>query len=309
MGKLITVIIPVYNTEQYLDKCIKSVINQSYIDIEIILINDGSVDGSLNIINKYSILDNRILVINKNNTGQGESRNAGIIRSKGEYIFFLDSDDYLDTYCLEKLIEYNQDMACEIVVYNGNSFIDEVDIINNQPYFNIHDYYKDNIIGGEEFFHENMDCISPCLKFYRTRFLLENQILFPNYKYGEDIYFWAKCCLYTKKITYFNYCGYLRRHRKNSVSNTFNINIITERIQSISEIEKLINNSSFRSSPIFKKFTAVYVYRILGAILRLKNVKSKYKLLKTFQKFKGLKIIFRSFLCYKINNKCKSKNK
>lgn len=303
MNKLITIIIPVYNTEKYLNKCIQSVINQSYIDLEIVLINDGSVDNSLNIINKYAKLDNRIVVINKSNTGQGESRNIGINNAKGEYIFFLDSDDYLDRCCLENLISYNQKMDCEIIVYNGNGFLDETGVINDEPYFNIVDYYNNKIVDGEEFFHTNMDCISPCLKLYSKEFLIKNQILFPNYKYGEDIYFWAKCCLFTKKIIYSNYCGYFRRHRKNSVSNTSNIKIIMERIQSINEIKKLINNTNFKCSPTFKKFIGLYAYRIFGAILRLKNVKSIYKLLKEFKKVQGIKISIKYFLYYKIKIK------
>lgn len=299
MNKLITIIIPIYNSEKYLDQCIESVISQNYKELEIILINDGSADNSLKIINKYSELDNRIVVINKNNTGQGESRNIGINTAKGEYIFFLDSDDYLDRCCLENLISYNQKMDCEIIVYNGNAFLDGTSLIYDESYFNILDYYNNKIVDGEEFFNLNMDCISPCLKFYSKEFLIKNQILFPNYKYGEDIYFWTKCCLFAKKITYFNYCGYFRRHRKDSVSKTSNINIIMERIQSINEIKELINNTRFKYSPTFKKFIGLYVYRIFGAILRLKNIKSIYKLLKVFKKVQGIGISIKYFLYYK----------
>jgi glycosyltransferase involved in cell wall biosynthesis len=111
MEELISVIVPVYNTEQYLDRCIKSVVNQTYKNLEIILINDDSIDDSINILEKWKNKDNRIIVINKKHEGLSETRNVGIEKSTGKYISFVDSDDEIDLDMYEKLVSnFNNDV-------------------------------------------------------------------------------------------------------------------------------------------------------------------------------------------------------
>ena len=100
---LVSVIVPVYNVEKYLEECLDSIINQTLEDIEIICVNDGSTDNSLKILKKYAKKDNRIKIINQKNCGLGCARNSGLNQSQGDYIFFLDSDDYLNPNILEKL--------------------------------------------------------------------------------------------------------------------------------------------------------------------------------------------------------------
>jgi len=113
---LVSIIVPVYNSEQYLPQCIGSIINQSYKNIEIILINDGSTDNSGGICDKYAKSDKRIKVIHTGNYGPAAARNVGIKNSKGEFIFFLDSDDFIENNAISLLIEsYNQHKA-DIVI-------------------------------------------------------------------------------------------------------------------------------------------------------------------------------------------------
>lgn len=92
---LISIIVPIYNAEEFLGECIESILNQSYINIEIILVNDGSTDSSLNICNKYKEMDNRIKIISKSNSGVSDTRNIGISNALGKYICFTDADDML----------------------------------------------------------------------------------------------------------------------------------------------------------------------------------------------------------------------
>ena len=102
---IITIVIPVYNTEKYLDQCIESVRVQTYQEWEIIAIDDGSTDASLEILKKYRDLDSRIIIHEQSNQGAGPARNYGIKNAQGDYIAFLDSDDYwADERCLEKLV-------------------------------------------------------------------------------------------------------------------------------------------------------------------------------------------------------------
>lgn len=118
MNKLISVIIPVYNVQDYLNKCIDSVIAQSYKNLQIILINDGSTDNSLSILNKYLKIDNRIEVHSKTNGGLSDARNFGLNYAKGEYVSFVDSDDVLDINMLEILIKSICENNCDIAVCN-----------------------------------------------------------------------------------------------------------------------------------------------------------------------------------------------
>ncbi|MEG0292981.1 glycosyltransferase family 2 protein [Enterococcus sp.] len=104
MNNLISIVVPIYNSERYLKRCIESIVNQSYKYIEIILVNDGSTDDSLKICEYYSLLDNRIKLINQKNMGVSVARNRGITESTGQFIGFVDSDDYIEFNMYEKLI-------------------------------------------------------------------------------------------------------------------------------------------------------------------------------------------------------------
>lgn len=102
---LVSVIVPVYNVEKYLRKCLRSIIKQSYINIEIIIVNDGSTDNSSEIIQEFCCLDQRIISISKENGGLSSARNAGVRIAKGEYVWHVDSDDYAEDDCLRQMIE------------------------------------------------------------------------------------------------------------------------------------------------------------------------------------------------------------
>jgi len=114
----ISVIVPIYNCENFLDKCIESIINQTYKNLEIILINDGSTDNSLKIINEYAKKDKRIKIIDKKNEGVSPSRNKGIKESTGEYITFVDSDDYIDNNMIERMYQIIKEKKVEAVRIN-----------------------------------------------------------------------------------------------------------------------------------------------------------------------------------------------
>ena len=115
MDKLISVIVPVYNVEKFLDKCISSIVNQTYKNLEIILIDDGSTDESVQICDKWQEKDNRVRLTHKENTGVSDTRNIGLEKTTGEYICFVDSDDYIEPDYIENLYksltENNADIA------------------------------------------------------------------------------------------------------------------------------------------------------------------------------------------------------
>ena len=116
MNKTVSIIIPVYNTENYLKRCVQSVLNQTYRNLEIILVNDGSTDNSLKICEEYKRLDERVCVISENNRGVSHARNVGIKKANGEYLYFADSDDYLDVNSIKKMVEEIETKKCQLVV-------------------------------------------------------------------------------------------------------------------------------------------------------------------------------------------------
>ena len=122
MTEKITVIVPVYNVENYLNKCLDSLINQTYKNLEIIVINDGSTDNSGEICQEYAQKDNRIIYVEQENGGLSDARNAGLERMTGSYVTFVDSDDWVEPDYVEvlhnKLIGYQADIAIEILSYN-----------------------------------------------------------------------------------------------------------------------------------------------------------------------------------------------
>lgn len=132
----ISIIVPIYNSEKTIERCIKSLIRQTYKEIEILLIDDGSEDKSLEICNKYKKIDNRISVISKKNGGVSSTRNLGIKKSKGKYIQFVDSDDYIDNRMCEKLIFEMEKNKCDFVICGYKNINDAGKFIGDISYKN-----------------------------------------------------------------------------------------------------------------------------------------------------------------------------
>ncbi len=204
----ISLIIPVYNTEKYIDECLISVENQT-IDkrkLEVIIINDGSEDKSLNIIKKY-ISKNNWKLINQKNSGLSISRNNGIDISTGNYIMFLDSDDYLDKDTLKDMYETIKKEKSDLVIGKINAF-------DSKGYYG---YYFDKYISKNETFYykDKLDIIattSVCCKLY-SRKILKGIKFIPNLKH-EDHNFTAQIMLKNIKITTINKYYYYRRYRE-----------------------------------------------------------------------------------------------
>ena len=180
-----SVIIAAYNIEKYIERCIKSVINQSEREIEIIIVNDGSTDNTLNIIKKMNEIDDRIVVINKKNQGSIEARKTGLKYAKGEFILFLDGDDWLENNCIDELYKIAKDKKVDIVLYNAYIAYDDKKEILNTFNENMIDDIKKNPIKNLLLLN-----ISPTIwsKFIKKSFLNKNNIEFPkNISYAEDL--------------------------------------------------------------------------------------------------------------------------
>ena len=234
----VSIVIPVFNAEKYLARCLDSVINQTLKDIEIICINDCSTDKSLNILKTYASKDKRIKLINlPQNVGVGKARNIGIGEAKGEYIGFVDSDDFVDTDFYEKL--YNKTGEAEADAVKGNIY-DYCDITKTAKLNNFYDMNGKIRENFAYFYYGFTSAI------YKKSFIDNFKINFPEgINYFEDPYFSIKACINYKKITFDNNAKYYYVKRMDSLSSDLfkTQNLKNFRKIAIDIIEHL-NNSS-----------------------------------------------------------------
>lgn len=219
----ISVIIPVYNVEKYLKQCLDSVISQSYSNLEIILINDGSNDSSLSICREYEIIDERVVVINKKNGGLSDARNVGLDIATGNYIFFLDSDDFLDKKLLELLINQFSLFDIDIAMCSFTSFTDGTSDaklpINKKCKSHIY-RNKDESLKALYSKKNNINNVV-WNKLYKKN--LFDTIRFPVGKINEDMFTTYKLLFEAKGVLSINYPGYFYRVRKNSIMGQFSV--------------------------------------------------------------------------------------
>lgn len=265
----ISIIIPVYNVEKYLARCIDSILLQSFKDFEVICINDGSKDNSLKILKKYKNIDNRIKVINKKNEGSGEARNRGLELARGKYISFVDSDDWLNENFLEvmykKIInsEYDIVMCNPIIVYNKNKEIlrtgkfKELDFKKNP--FEIIEILNMPIIWN---------------KLYKKEILLKHNIKFPKFLYHQDVEFLYKVLVNTKKIYKIEKGLYYYYKRIDSVTGNINRKNIMDNFKILNNIEKYIKIEN-KNNDIFILFKIIYLFGVYLENEKNKDIKMK----------------------------------
>lgn len=204
-NSLVTIIIPVYNVEDYLIKCLESVSNQSYKNIEIIAVNDGSKDNSLDLLWKYKDIDDRLIIVDQSNKGLSGARNSAIEIATGEYIIFLDSDDFIKKELVEEVLKIIIKNDADIAVY-GYDKINEKGQLIARPNFG------ENIFDHDESLSKILSLsLSPmaCNKMYKKSLFIKNNIFYPLSKLHEDIgttykLFWnAKKIISTSKSYYY----------------------------------------------------------------------------------------------------------
>ena len=275
---MLSVIIPVYNVENYLNECLDSVINQTLEDMEIICIDDGSTDNSQDILKEYLKKDKRIKIITKENEGQAIARNLGIKEAKGEYIAFVDSDDFIEATMFEKLYtkakDNNLDIAmCKIATYNNQT----KEIKDNVWYYMLgvfRDFEKDifNHKDTKEF-----TCniaVTPYNKIYKTTLLKENNILFPEGLIFEDEKFFYDTYLRAKRVSIIDeFLYYYRINRKGSTVDTIKDNDFSD----IIPISKLIRET-FKETNNYEDYKILLSNRFIHLQLaRFTQTSQKYK--------------------------------
>ena len=232
----VSVIVPVYNVEDYLIECLTSIINQTLKEIEIICIDDCGTDNSINILKKYAKKDDRIRIIShKENKGLGPARNTGIKESKGEYISFIDSDDYISRDYLENLyntiIKYDTDIVSTINIkrvvgeaislysININKYLSIFQKIFNKNHF---EGISNANIKDEKENTKNYPFVVAWNKLYKRSFLLDNDLFFMDIKKGsEDEDFYQRLLLNSPSISYNHKSIYYYRERNYSLTEKY----------------------------------------------------------------------------------------
>jgi len=226
---LFSIIIPVYNVEPYLRQCLDSVIHQDYSDYEIICINDGSTDNSLAILKMYSKSDNRIKIINQKNCGLSAARNAGILEATGDYILFLDSDDWLEQNALQILAvkQYGEDLVCfngRRAFEDGKTEMPDSGIVENN--LTGWDYYNKYALVSRKFHF-----VCTVLRMYKRKFLIKNNLLFNEGILHEDNHFTPIICYFAQSVRVIPDILYIYRIRKGSIMQSQNVQRLFDMIK------------------------------------------------------------------------------
>lgn len=207
----VSIVVPIYNPGKKLKKCIESVLKQTFIDFELILVNDGSTDNSFDICNRYALQDKRIKVINKENEGLIKTRRRGIEEAKSDYIMFIDSDDWVDIRIIEVLYNEIIDNNCDIVVCNSYKVLGDRAIIkkeNNSQYFKENKIYEGDSIRTElveAYLHGHPFPASIFAKMYKKNLLLDGGKYLDKIKFlGEDLFYNIEIFLKSNKVKVIN---------------------------------------------------------------------------------------------------------
>lgn len=224
---LVTVVIPVYNAENYLDECVLSVLNQTYKNLQIILVDDGSKDNSPAICDKWAKADGRIKVIHKENEGAGMARNTGIFSAQGKYIFFFDSDDYVDLELIEKCVESAALNKSEVVAFGRYNFKENGEIKADN--IKLQKKFFDEMEIKEDFLPNLFNYgygfgISVWSKMFDLELINKHNIRFKSEReiLSEDAYFILELFTKIKSLSVIPEPLYYYRENENSFSHSFN---------------------------------------------------------------------------------------
>lgn len=273
---LVTVIVPVYNTEKYLDRCLKSITQQTYKNIEILLINDGSSDNSGKICDNWAEKDLRIKVIHKKNAGLGMARNTGIENATGEYISFIDSDDFidLDTYCLlvNNLKNFNADTSyCSLKKY-----------FNDTKKIKTSSKIKEGIFTGKEILYDIIGSMpkeksdynremSVCLGIFSMEIIQKNNIKFVSERefICEDLIFDFQYLTCAKKIIVSNQEKYYYCINEDSLTHKYNSERFIKNIVLYEKVSSMIRKEfKEKSLEAILRFNRLFIGMIRSTIVQ-----------------------------------------
>lgn len=292
MEELISVIVPVYNIENYVNRCVESIVNQTYKNLEIILVDDGSSDKSACICDEWKARDTRIKVIHKRNGGLSDARNAGIKSANGIYYSFVDGDDMLDSQMIEKLYD-------ALIMGNADISMCRMEKIEQSKRYVTRNFIDNSInrieLDGVEaiglLLREKIDC-SACLKLYKKEMF--SDLEFPYGKTNEDFAVMYKLFYKTKKIIYISDILYYYFFRENSITSSFfsekQFDKIDNCIEMLEYIKITIPEKKEEAYYYLQK-QSLYLLKTLCITGLKKEYRNRYKQLRSILKENSIRII------------------
>lgn len=271
----LSIIIPIYNSGKYLNECVDHILNQEFNNCEIILVNDGSTDDSEKVIDGYVNKYSNIIKINKENGGIGSAREAGLKIARGEYISFVDSDDYVDSKMLGFMMSHIKKYNCDIAICGISMFSDK----NGEEIgrIEIPDQFRNKALSREEILNlylNNKITGHAWNKIYKKQVILENNIRFDYTRYYEDMYPTLKILDKIKKGIYVDGCYYkYRQEVDGSVTRTYSKEHLNDYITAIKLCESYIQNLDNKDIYInsFKQFKLYNFNTVLKMYYKFKN--------------------------------------
>lgn len=287
----VSVIIPVYNVEDFLDDSLTSVLNQTLTDIEVICVDDGSTDHSLDILREYAKHDDRMKVFTQENQGHAVASNIGMTYATGEYLFLMDSDDLIKHNTLELTYDKAKKTDVDFVIFKAINYNHEEEKYYETKSYSMDEIYervKDNIFNYEDV--EDLIftmSVTPWSKLYKRKFIEENNIIFPEgLIFDDNIFFW-EVLFNAKKIVFINEFLFTRRFYSTSSTNNGDLRFLDSL-----EINKLIWDTFRKYGQFEKHKNELYNSRVLSAYTRFTKIKEEYK--NTF--FQEMKKLYLSIL-------------
>lgn len=255
----VSVIVPVYNTETYIAECIESVIAQTFTDWELILVNDGSTDRSGAICDEYATRDPRIRIIHQPNAGVSAARNTGLDSAKGEWITFLDADDYASELLLQNLYQHANVHNADFVSCDFNFFFPDKHLEENIRY----NWDSQNASLTDYIITERWTCIWGCL--FKREIVCNHNLMFPiGVRFCEDIFFIIRLIYFSEKRSHVNIPLYTYRQHNSSLLHTMPPGVLEEALISFDH-----NIKYFEKFANCDNIVKALKYRCIGFSLRL----------------------------------------
>lgn len=280
---LFSIIVPVYNVEGYIEQCCDSILNQKNSDFELILVDDGSTDGSGDICDAYSN-DNRVRVIHKINGGLSDARNFGLKYATGKYVLFVDSDDFFDDYFfLSQAQEILSENNCDILIFGYKKYYEESAKFKEFS-FNIPE--KVEKFEFEELVAKNLYVLSAWGKIIKNNILKENNLFFTKGVLSEDMDWCVRLAAVAQTYVVFNSTPYIYRQRNGSITKSPSeekINDLERNLKkSIEVLDAVDNEKKKRALYMFvSQFFSMYLINL--SLLKSKKQKQHYQFVNDFQ--------------------------
>lgn len=215
----VSIIVPVYNVEEYLGECVDSLLGQTLKDIEILLIDDGSTDSSGAMCDKYAAEHANVIVVHKINGGLGDARNAGTRIARGKYIYFIDSDDFLENCALECLYDEAEKKSLDVILFSAECFSDEDKLLFDKEQYR-RTCFLNEVMSGKSLFEKLYSAreyyASIPLRFYNRRYFIENGYIFPSVIH-EDEFLGFQSLIDANRAECIGFKFYKRRFRSGSI--------------------------------------------------------------------------------------------